>query len=128
MIDIQLLRNSIDAVAARLRARGYELDVHAFEKLEKHRKDIQTTTEQLQAQRNAISKKVGQAKAKKDEALAASLLAQAPAQPAPAGQTPTFRVQIDAVTMDVVAQIHAHLVAHQYEGLIKKANLRGRRE
>ena len=31
------------------------------------------------------------------------------------------------VTMDVVAQIHAHLVAHQYEGLIKKAKLRGRK-
>jgi preprotein translocase subunit SecY len=31
------------------------------------------------------------------------------------------------VTMDTVAQIHAHLVAHQYEGLIKKAKLRGRK-
>jgi seryl-tRNA synthetase len=77
MIDIQLLRNSIDAVAARLRARGYELDVHAFEKLEKHRKDIQTTTEQLQAQRNSLSKRIGQAKAKKDDKLANELLAQA---------------------------------------------------
>ena len=32
-----------------------------------------------------------------------------------------------SVTMDTVAQIHSHLLAHQYEGLIKKANLRGRR-
>ncbi len=31
------------------------------------------------------------------------------------------------VTMDTVAQIQAHLLAHQYEGLIKKAKLRGRR-
>lgn len=31
------------------------------------------------------------------------------------------------VTMDTVAQIHSHLIAHQYEGLIKKAKLRGRR-
>ncbi|WP_158044287.1 preprotein translocase subunit SecY [Skermanella pratensis] len=31
------------------------------------------------------------------------------------------------VTMDTVAQIHSHLLAHQYEGLIKKAKLRGRR-
>ena len=29
------------------------------------------------------------------------------------------------VTMDTVAQIHSHLIAHQYEGLIKKAKLRG---
>jgi preprotein translocase subunit SecY len=32
-----------------------------------------------------------------------------------------------SVTMDTVAQIHSHLLAHQYEGLIKKARLRGRR-
>lgn len=31
------------------------------------------------------------------------------------------------VTMDTVAQIHGHLMAHQYEGLIKKAKLRGSR-
>lgn len=32
-----------------------------------------------------------------------------------------------SVTMDTVAQIHSHLIAHQYEGLIKKSRLRGRR-
>ena len=32
-----------------------------------------------------------------------------------------------AVTMDTVAQIQSHLIAHQYEGLIKKSRLRGRR-
>lgn len=32
------------------------------------------------------------------------------------------------VTMDTVAQIHGHLMAHQYEGLIKKAKLRGGRK
>jgi preprotein translocase subunit SecY len=32
-----------------------------------------------------------------------------------------------SVTMDTVAQIHSHLIAHQYEGLIKKARLRGSR-
>ncbi|MEO1091962.1 MAG: preprotein translocase subunit SecY [Pseudomonadota bacterium] len=32
-----------------------------------------------------------------------------------------------SVTMDTVAQIQSHLIAHQYEGLIKKAKLRGRR-
>ena len=29
------------------------------------------------------------------------------------------------VTMDTVGQIHSHLMAHQYEGLIKKSKLRG---
>ncbi len=31
------------------------------------------------------------------------------------------------VTMDTVGQVHSHLLAHQYEGLIKKSKLRGRR-
>jgi preprotein translocase subunit SecY len=31
------------------------------------------------------------------------------------------------VTMDTVGQIHSHLLAHQYEGLIKKTKLRGKR-
>jgi seryl-tRNA synthetase len=77
MIDIQLLRSDIDAVAKRLATRGYTLDVAGFRGLEDARKRIQTTTEQLQAQRNALSKQVGQAKAKKDEAQAAALMAQA---------------------------------------------------
>lgn len=32
-----------------------------------------------------------------------------------------------SVTMDTVAQIHSHLVANQYEGLLKKSKLRGRK-
>lgn len=32
-----------------------------------------------------------------------------------------------SVTMDTVAQIHSHLIAHQYEGLIRKTRLRGRK-
>jgi preprotein translocase subunit SecY len=32
-----------------------------------------------------------------------------------------------SVTMDTVGQIHSHLLAHQYEGLIKKSKLKGRR-
>ena len=31
-----------------------------------------------------------------------------------------------SVTLDTVTQIQAHLLAHQYEGLIKKARLRGK--
>ncbi len=32
------------------------------------------------------------------------------------------------VTLDTVAQIQSHLLAHQYEGLIKKSRLKGRRQ
>ncbi len=77
MIDIQLLRSDADAVAKRLAGRGFTLDVAAFQSLEDARKKLQSSTEQLQGQRNALSKQVGQAKAKKDEAQAAALMAQA---------------------------------------------------
>src|SRR6266513_481672 len=76
MIDIQLLRTDIDALARRLATRGYHLDVAEFKALEDARKSIQTATEQLQSQRNALAKQVGQAKAKKDEAQAAALMRQ----------------------------------------------------
>ncbi len=67
MIDIQLLRTDIDALAKRLAARRFELDVSRFAELERQRKKIQTGTEQLQSQRNALSRQIGQAKAKKDQ-------------------------------------------------------------
>ncbi len=75
MIDIQLLRSNLDAVAARLAARGYELDRESFLALEAERKRIQNDTQTLQASRNAFSKKVGQAKAKGEDV--APLLAEA---------------------------------------------------
>jgi preprotein translocase subunit SecY len=31
------------------------------------------------------------------------------------------------VVMDFIAQLQAHLMSHQYEGLMKKANLKGSR-
>lgn len=31
-----------------------------------------------------------------------------------------------SVTMDTVAQIHSHMISHQYEGLVKRTKLRGR--
>ncbi len=76
MIDIQLLRNDIDAVARRLATRGFVLDISSFSVLENKRKEIQIKTEQLQAQRNALAKQVGQAKAKKDETGAHLLVTQ----------------------------------------------------
>ena len=67
MIDIQLLRTDIDAVAKRLATRGHQLDIAAFAKLEEQRKKIQTSTEHYQAQRNSLSKLIGQAKARGDQ-------------------------------------------------------------
>jgi seryl-tRNA synthetase len=67
MLDIQTLRNDLANVAARLAARGYQLDTAKFEQLEAERKTIQTRTQELQAKRNATSKLIGQAKAKGED-------------------------------------------------------------
>ncbi len=70
MIDIQLLRKDIDAVAARLAQRKFKLDVAAFNALESERKAIQTRTEELQSQRNSLSKQIGILKGKGEDASA----------------------------------------------------------
>ncbi len=76
MIDIQLLRNSLDDVAKRLARRGFELDESVFRELEDRRKTIQTRTESFQARRNALSKQIGQAKAKKDQKLVEEIMSE----------------------------------------------------
>ena len=70
MLDIQLLRNDLAGVSARLAARGYALDTAKFEVAEAERKAIQTRTQDLQARRNALSKAIGAAKGKGEDASA----------------------------------------------------------
>ena len=64
MIDINLFRTDLAAVAAGLAKRGLVLDTAAFEAREAHRRDIQVRTQELQARRNATSKEIGIAKGK----------------------------------------------------------------
>ena len=74
MLDITLLRKDLASVVARLETRKTPqayLDVAAFSALEAERKTLQSSTEQLQAQRNAFSKQIGQRKAKGDSVDAA---------------------------------------------------------
>ena len=70
MLDVNLLRNDLDAVAAGLAKRGVTLDTAMFQRLEARRKEIQTRTQDLQAKRNAVSKQIGMAKAKGGDATA----------------------------------------------------------
>ena len=68
MLDVQLLRENIDAVACRIADRGIAIDTARFQALEGARKTLQTRTQELQARRNQVSKQVGQAKQKGEEA------------------------------------------------------------
>ncbi|WP_348971656.1 serine--tRNA ligase [Pseudomonas atacamensis] len=62
MLDSKLLRSNLQDVADRLASRGFALDTARIEALEEQRKTVQTRTEALQAERNARSKSIGQAK------------------------------------------------------------------
>ena len=67
MLDINTLRKDLDATIARLETRKKPqafLNVDAFKDLESERKKIQTRTEELQSQRNTLSKQIGMLKAK----------------------------------------------------------------
>jgi seryl-tRNA synthetase len=67
MLDINLLRRDLDGVIAKLETRKTPqpfLDRDRYAALEGERKQIQTRAEELQAKRNALSKQIGQLKAK----------------------------------------------------------------
>ena len=67
MLDINLMRRDLPGVLLQLQRRKTPqpyLDVARYEALEAERKSIQTSTEQLQARRNAASKQIGQLKGK----------------------------------------------------------------
>jgi seryl-tRNA synthetase len=70
MLDIQLLRNDLDSVAARLATRGVTIDAAAFRALEEQRKRAQVRTQELQAKRNASSKSIGELKRKGEDTSA----------------------------------------------------------
>ena len=62
MLDIQQLRSNLDAVAAGLAKRGKIIDFSEFTALETERKTLQSRTQDLQAQRNSLSKQIGMLK------------------------------------------------------------------
>ncbi len=74
MIDISLLRKDLPSVIARLQTRKNPqtfLNVEAFQALEAERKTQQIRTEELQNQRNTLSRQIGQLKAKGEDAAPA---------------------------------------------------------
>ena len=73
MLDINLLRKDLPSAIARLETRKKPqafLNIDAFQALETERKAIQSRTEELQNQRNTLSKQIGQLKAKGEDASA----------------------------------------------------------
>ena len=67
MLDPKLIRGDLPMLAVQLARRQFVLDVDALSSLEAKRKSAQTAMETLQAERNRVSKAIGQAKAKGED-------------------------------------------------------------
>lgn len=67
MLDINLLRNNLDEVVAKLATRKFNFDKELFLGLEEQRRSLQLKTEELQAKRNATSKQIGILKSKGED-------------------------------------------------------------
>ncbi|MBI2784827.1 MAG: serine--tRNA ligase, partial [Legionella longbeachae] len=67
MLDIQLLRDNPQLVAAQLLKRGFTFDVASFVALEEKRKALQIATQALQNERNLRSKAIGEAKSRGED-------------------------------------------------------------
>ncbi len=70
MLDIQQLRKDLNTVVEGLARRGFAFDVNAFSTLEDQRKVLQTSTEELEAKRNSLSKQIGVLKGKGEDTAA----------------------------------------------------------
>ncbi len=62
MIDSAYIRENSDSVVNNLANRGYEFDIKAFIKLDEEKRGLQKYLEQLQAQRNKLSREYGELK------------------------------------------------------------------
>ena len=105
MLDITLLRKDLASAIARLETRKSPqvfLNVEAFQALESERKALQSRTEELQNQRNTLSKQIGQLKAKGEDAAGVMALVSA------------FKAELEAssVRLDLIqAELQALLLA-----------------
>ena len=103
MLDIQQLRNDLDGVVSLLAKRNFAFDAAAFSKLETERKAIQTTTEALQAKRNAASKSIGFAKSKGEntDAIMAEVAGLGDEQKAGEARLTQIQVQLKDLMLNV---------------------------
>ncbi|MFA9485714.1 MULTISPECIES: serine--tRNA ligase [unclassified Moraxella] len=62
MLDPKLLRGDLIVLKQKLATRGYDLDIDFWTDVEIKRKELQVRTEELQAQKNAGAKKIGELK------------------------------------------------------------------
>ena len=108
MLDIKLLRNDPEAVAVKLKRKGYALDVEQFVQLENTRKALQMATQDLQQERNTRSKSIGQAKAKGEniQPLLAEMADLGDKLKAAEHQLSALQAEIENILMSIPNTVH----------------------
>jgi seryl-tRNA synthetase len=112
MLDVQLLRRDLDGVIAKLETRQSPqtyLDRALYVALEAERKQVQVEAENLQAQRNALSKRIGQLKAKGEDvaAVMTEVAALGDQLVAASARNDAVQAQINTLLMGVANLPHA---------------------
>lgn len=109
MLDITLLRKNLSEVAARLKTRNFVFPEAEFNELEARRKSVQTQTEELQAERNAVSKEIGRLKkAGEDASEAMKKAAEIPARlSALESELDEIRTKLNAMLLRIPNLPHA---------------------
>ncbi|HTS41772.1 MAG TPA: serine--tRNA ligase [Xanthobacteraceae bacterium] len=123
MHDIKWIREHKDEFERALRRRGLTPETESLLALDERRRAAILKAEQALARRNAASKEIGQAKAKKDEAAAQKLMAEV-------GELKNTIPQLEAVVKaaeeelnKVLAQIPNLPLAEVPDGVDEKANV-----
>jgi seryl-tRNA synthetase len=68
MLDIKFIRQNLDLVQEKIRARGMDLDLGLFRELDSRRRDILQEVESLRNERNTVSRLIGEKKKRGEDA------------------------------------------------------------
>jgi seryl-tRNA synthetase len=117
MLDPKCIRTELDATAAQLSRRGFQLDIARINALEHERKSVQVNTQELQSQRNKISKEIGNAKSKGQDVQSLMAEVTALASALSTGEAELTRLQndLDTILMALPNIPHASVPAGRDE-------------
>jgi seryl-tRNA synthetase len=127
MHDIKLIRDNPEAFDRAIARRGVAPQSAALIELDRRRRAAQVEFDELQGKRNALSKEIGVAKGKKDEARANTLMAEVAALKDRLGALETEQKAQEEALTDALSRIPNLPADDVPEGLDEKGNVEQRR-
>jgi seryl-tRNA synthetase len=127
MHDIKLIRDNPEAFDRAVARRGVAPQSATLIELDRKRRTAQTEFDELQGKRNALSKEIGAAKAKKDEARAGELMAEVARMKERLGILEVEQKAHEEALADALSRIPNLPADDVPEGLDEKGNVELRR-